>query len=58
MTYKVYDKASGEDITDKYDWAISPDGTLYHNDFGDHIGIQEAVYVPSIEQDSNIERNL
>ena len=45
MRYKVIDKVTGEDITDKYDWVITPNGELKYNDYGDLTGCFEADYI-------------
>lgn len=45
MKYRVYDKTTYEDITDKYYWVIRPDGTLYYNEYGDLIGYPNAIYI-------------
>lgn len=42
MRYRVIDKKTKEDITDKYDWVISPNGQLSYNDDGDLIGYPDA----------------
>ena len=42
MTYRVIDKIAGEDITDKYDWALSPDGELNYLLYCDLIGDKTA----------------
>ena len=33
VTYKVFDKKTNEDITDKRFWVIGSDGTLYYDSF-------------------------
>ena len=45
MRYRVFDKTTKEDITDKYNWVITPDGKLYFKDYGDLIGDPRAMYV-------------
>ena len=45
MRYRVFDKTTKEDITDKYDWVITPDGELYFKDYSDLIGDPSAMYV-------------
>lgn len=45
MRYKVIDRVTGEDITDKYDWVITPNGELKYNDYGDLTGCFEADYI-------------
>ena len=44
MRYRVFDKTTKEDITDKYTWVITPDGELYFKDYGDLIGDPNATY--------------
>lgn len=44
MKYKVLDTCTGEDITSKFNWVITPDGELRFNDFGDLIGYPDAMY--------------
>lgn len=46
MKYRVINKKTKEDITDKYDWVITPDGKLSYNDCGDFIGHPDAAYLP------------
>lgn len=48
MRYRVIDKKTKEDITDKYDWVISPNGRLSYNDYGDLIGYPDAAYLPEV----------
>lgn len=53
ITYKVIDTRTNEDITDRYDWVIQPNGRLAYNAYGDLIGLTyaEAVFtVDDIEQ--------
>ena len=38
MTYRVIDKLTGEDITDKYDWVLLPNGELCYLLYCDLIG--------------------
>ena len=45
MKYRVFDKTTNEDITDKYDWVITPDGELYYNSYWDLIGYFNAMYI-------------
>ena len=45
MKYRVFDKTTYEDITDKYCWVIRPNGTLYYNEYGDLIGYPNAIYI-------------
>ena len=51
MRYRVIDKKTKEDITDKYDWVISSNGQLSYNDYGDLIGYPEAAYLPEVAMD-------
>ena len=50
MKYKVIDRRTNEDITDKYDWVITPNGELRINEWGDLIGDPNADYI--IESDN------
>lgn len=45
MKYKVFDKTTKEDITDKYCWVIRPNGELSYNEYGDLIGYPNAMYI-------------
>lgn len=45
MKYRVFDKRTKEDITDKYCWIIRPNGELRYNEYGDLIGDFNAIYV-------------
>ena len=51
MKYRVINKKTKEDITDKYDWVISPNGHLSYNDDGDLIGYPDAAYLPEVAMD-------
>lgn len=42
VKYRVIDKSTNEDITDKYCWVIRPNGELKYNDYGDLIGYTNA----------------
>lgn len=42
VTYKVIDTRTNEDITDKYDWVLQPNGRLAYNAYGDLIGLTYA----------------
>lgn len=42
MKYKVYDKVTRQDITDKYKWILTPDGKLYYLEY-DLIGYPNAI---------------
>lgn len=53
VTYKVIDTRTNEDITDKYDWVLQPNGRLAYNAYGDLIGLTyaEAVFnIDGVEQ--------
>ena len=45
MRYKVFNKFTMEDITNRYDWVVTPDGKLYVNEWGDFITYPEVIYV-------------
>lgn len=45
MKYRVFDRTTKEDITDKYCWVIRPEGELCSNEYGDLIGYPNAMYV-------------
>ena len=32
LKYRVVNSKTGEDITDEYDWVLTPDGDLYYTD--------------------------
>ena len=49
MKYRVFDRITKEDITDKYCWVIRPNGELSANEYGDLIGYPNAMYI--IESD-------
>ena len=51
MKYRVINKRTKEDITDRYDWVISPNGQLSYNDGGDLIGYPDAMYLPEAAMD-------
>ena len=46
MTYRVIDKVTGEDVTDKYDWVVTPEGELCYLLYFDLVGdnTAEAVF--------------
>ena len=53
VTYKVIDTRTSEDITNKYDWTLQPNGRLAYNAYGDLIGLTyaEAVFtIDGVEQ--------
>ena len=45
MRYRVYDRKTLDDITDKYNWVVRPDGSLYLLEYSDLIGYPDAYYV-------------
>ena len=45
MKYRVFDKTTKKDITDQYDWVITPDGELNYLVYGDLIGNPNAMYI-------------
>ncbi len=49
IIYKVIDTRTNEDITDKYDWVLQPNGRLAYNAYGDLIGLTYAEAVFNIE---------
>ena len=42
VTFRVVDIRTNEDITDKYDWVLQPNGRLAYNMYGDLIGLAYA----------------
>lgn len=51
MKYRVINRKTKEDITDKYCWVVRPDGKLYVNEYGDLIGYPDAMYLPESAAD-------
>ena len=53
IEYKVFDKQTKEDITDKYLWCITPDGKLYFIDYDSLTGYPDAEvqYLPTTNAD-------
>ncbi len=49
VTYKVIDTRTNEDITDKYDWVLQPNGRLAYNAYGDLIGLTYAEAVFTVD---------
>lgn len=49
LEYKVINTKTGEDITDTYDWVISPNGELNYLFDGDLCGLQNAKAVPVLQ---------
>jgi hypothetical protein len=45
LKYRVINSKTGEDITEDYDWVVSPNGDLNYLDYGDLVGIAEAKLV-------------
>jgi hypothetical protein len=43
--YRVINSVTNEDITDDYDWVVSPNGELNYLDCGDLIGYPNAKLV-------------
>lgn len=53
VVYRVIDTRTNEDITDKHDWILQPNGRLAYNAYGDLIGLTyaEAVFtIDGVEQ--------
>ncbi len=50
VTYKVIDLRTNEDITNKYDWVLQPNGRLAYNAYGDLIGLTYAKVIFSVEE--------
>lgn len=46
MRYRVINKKTKEDITEQYDWVITPNGKLSYIDGGDLIGHPDAMHLP------------
>lgn len=46
MKYRVINKITKEDVTDKHDWVIRPDGKLFYLDYEDLIGDPDVMYIP------------
>jgi hypothetical protein len=51
ITYKVISKITGNDITDKADWVLQPNGRLAYNCYGDLIGDPDAKAVFTVEDE-------
>ena len=49
VTYKVINKETKEDITDKECWILRPDGSLCINEYGDLVGTTYAKAVFDID---------
>lgn len=49
LEYRVINIKTGEDITDTYDWVISPNGELNYLYDGDLCGLQYAKAVPVLQ---------
>ena len=45
MKYRVFDKITGEDITDNKSWVIMPDGRLFYLDYESLTGDPNAIYI-------------
>lgn len=50
VTFRVIDIRTNEDITDKYDWVLQPNGRLAYNMYGDLIGLAYARPVFTIKE--------
>ena len=42
IKYKVFDKKTKKDITDKYPWVITPEGKLFFSDYDSLTGYPDA----------------
>lgn len=51
VTYRVVSTITGNDITDKADWVIQPNGRLAYNCYGDLIGDKDVKVVFNIVED-------
>lgn len=51
MKYKVYNKKTREDLTDKNDWVITPEGQLYYLDYESLIGDPDVIYIEERNND-------
>lgn len=49
MEYKVINLKTKEDITDKFDWVITPDERLFFLDGDSLTGYEDAIYVLGID---------
>ena len=49
MKYKVFNKITGEDITDNESWVVTPDGRLFFLDYDSLTGDPNAIYIPEVE---------
>ena len=49
MKYRVFDKITGEDITDNKSWVIMPDGRLFYLDYESLTGDPNAIYILEAE---------
>ena len=56
MKYRVYDRKTLEDITDKYNWVVWPDGSLYLLEYSDLIGYPDAYYEIVVKKDNTWEK--
>lgn len=57
MKYRVFDKTTKQDITDKYSWVITPNGELNHLVHGDLIGYPNAMSI-SVEGIDELNKSL
>lgn len=49
MKYRVFNKITGEDITDNEPWVVTPDGRLFYLDYDSLTGDFDAIYIPEVE---------
>lgn len=49
MGYRVIDLKTKEDITDKFDWVITPDGKLFYLDCDSLTGYEDAIYILELD---------
>lgn len=42
LQYRVINSKTGKDITDDFDWVVTPDGSLHYLDYEDLIGYPDA----------------
>lgn len=45
LRYRVINSRTGDDITDDFDWVVSPDGSLNYLEYSDLIGNPDAKLV-------------
>ena len=49
MCYRVFDNKTSKDITDEFQWVITPDGGLRYIDYGDVIEDKSVHFVSRID---------